>query len=92
MLTQDSDRDHSGCRARSAIPQTNASPCLGSKAIACAALAREYSRGAHFREDFPQTGAVASSSYSVVGQESDGLRLSREPVRFTRVAPDETIL
>jgi fumarate reductase flavoprotein subunit len=63
-----------------------------SRVIATSALAREDSRGAHFREDHPEAGDLPSSSYIVVTQHGDSLAMHREPVRFTRVAPGQTIL
>ena len=63
-----------------------------SRVIALSALAREDSRGAHFREDFPDTGPLDASHYIVVRQRGDDLDLKREPVRFTRVAPGQSLL
>lgn len=63
-----------------------------SQVIATAALAREDSRGAHFREDFPDTGDLQGSTYTVVRQTGGALELSRRPVHFKRVQPGETIL
>ena len=63
-----------------------------SKAILAAAQQRENSRGAHFREDFPNAGDLATSSFTVVRQHGAGLSVSSEPVEFSIVRPGESLL
>ncbi|AWI79138.1 succinate dehydrogenase/fumarate reductase flavoprotein subunit [Parazoarcus communis] len=63
-----------------------------SKVIAKAALAREDSRGAHFREDFPSTSDLEASSYTVARLVGDEIVLAREAVQFSRVRPGESLL
>jgi fumarate reductase flavoprotein subunit len=63
-----------------------------SQVIARAAKARENSRGAHFRADFPAPGELASSRFTVAQREGGTLDITSEPVRFTHVRPGETLL
>ena len=63
-----------------------------SRAIVIAAVARQDSRGAHFREDFPDTGDLPSSSYTLVHQAGEKLTLTTQRVLFTRIQPGESLL
>jgi len=65
---------------------------LVSRAITAAALARDDSRGAHFRADFPETRNLETSAFTRVRLESGGMVTETRPVAFTRVKPGETLL
>jgi fumarate reductase flavoprotein subunit len=65
---------------------------LVSKSIRAAAEAREDSRGAHFRSDFPHAGDLATSRYTCVRLLDGRFEIGMRPVEFTRVKPGETLL
>ncbi len=66
--------------------------CDVSEVVAKAGITRENSRGAHFREDFPDSGRMEDSDFTVARMNDGEVELSREPVEFTIVRPGQTVL
>jgi len=65
---------------------------LVSRAICVAADFRRDSRGAHFREDCPQTSDLAASSFTRVRLKDGRPQVTTARVEFTRVRPGESLL
>jgi fumarate reductase flavoprotein subunit len=65
---------------------------LVSRAIAATAEFRRDSRGAHFREDFPNVSDLSNSTYTIVRLVDNEPTVTGEPVRFPRVKPGATLV
>lgn len=60
-----------------------------SRAITECALIREESRGAHFRSDFPDMGALAHSRFTTIRESNGAFVADTSPVQFNRRHPDQ---
>ena len=63
-----------------------------SRAITEAAIARKDSRGAHFRSEHPDSGALEASAFTSISSREGELQVIMKPVAFTRVRPGQTLL
>jgi succinate dehydrogenase / fumarate reductase flavoprotein subunit len=59
--------------------------------VTAGALAREESRGGHYREDFPDRDDVNWLKHTLAYLEPEGVRMSSKPVTITRFEPKERV-
>jgi succinate dehydrogenase / fumarate reductase flavoprotein subunit len=59
--------------------------------VTAGALAREESRGGHYREDFPERDDVNWLKHTLAYLEPEGIRMSSKPVTITRFQPKERV-
>lgn len=63
-----------------------------SEVVASAALSRENSLGAHFREDYTSIGSLDNSYFTVATRMRDEIEINKSPVVFSIVKPGESLI